>query len=375
MGGLDWCRANDPVPRLAAIDGLRVIAVIAWLACELGRSVLIAMPQSLFTVIAAEQLSPSIWHGMTMADLVLPTFLFALGAGTSQFVTRARERGATNGRVGQRAAIRFCVFFALGLVCGGCFGRAWRDVQFVGPFQRIAICSLLATAIVWSTRWPLQLATMVTCLIGYWIALFCIPLPWNPQSHVAIESNLASSIDRLIIPGRLYCGSWDPNGIITTIPAFAVVLWGVLAGTYLSQDGSAETTKGAWLLVIGAIVANLGYLCDLAIPSNSYLLTPSFVLTAVGIGTALLGLLQLVHAVTFGQWLLNWITVVGRHSLIAILAAATAIRILYIVSAAIAAKNVRTSFTPRSPLIMAILSALIVGFIIVIERRKIRLRL
>jgi predicted acyltransferase len=166
-----------------------------------------------------------------------------------------------------------------------------NNLRVTGVLQRIAICYGIAAVIALNTGWRGQLMTVVVILLGYWAILGWVP---NPDSGVrgdfTMEGNLGGWVDRHYLPGRLspnYYGDrksiayGDNEGLLSTIPAVATALLGVLAGEWLrSPGGSGRKTSG--LLVAGCVCLGLGNLWGLQFPVIKNLWTSSYVLIAGG---------------------------------------------------------------------------------------------
>jgi predicted acyltransferase len=223
------------------------------------------------------------WHGWTPTDLIFPFFLFIVGVS----ITLSR-RSATWPAILRRAAI----IFALGLFLAG-YPRfdvtRWR---IPGVLQRIAICYLAAAAAYRVTSGDrrrqgitLVLAAILIAL-AYWAVMALVAPPGGVAGDLTASGNLGAWIDRALMSGHLWRPTWDPEGLLSTVPAIATTLLGVVTGLWL---GSSETPqrKAAGLLAGGIAGIVLGQLWHLAFPINKNLWTSSYVLFTAG-GAALL---------------------------------------------------------------------------------------
>lgn len=221
-----------------------------------------------------EQLKHVDWEGFRFYDLIFPLFLFLVGAVIPFSLASLRRRGATDGAIYGRIARRVLLLFVLGLLANGALQLNWlvradggwtTDVngklRITGVLQRIAICYGIAAVISLHTDWRGQLLAVVVILLGYWALLTWLP---NPETGVAgdltKENSVAGYVDRHYLPGRImkeYYGYGDNEGLLSTIPAVATALLGVLAGQWL-RTAAAPSRKTLGLAVAGAACLAVG---------------------------------------------------------------------------------------------------------------------
>ena len=218
------------------------------------------------------------WHGLTPTDVIFPCFVFIVGVA----IPLSRP---TPGRVLRRAAI----IFALGIVLNGAPYFDWSTIRIPGVLQRIAVCYLVAALVFLGTRWRTQVAVTAALLLGYWALLTLVPVPGYGRGDLEPEGNLAGWVDRAVLRGphlwkvaRVY----DPEGIVSTLPAIATALLGVLTGQWL-QSGRDPRRIFAGLTVAGAVATVLGMAWALVFPVNKALWTSSYVLLTGGLALLL----------------------------------------------------------------------------------------
>jgi len=161
-----------------------------------------------------------------------------------------------------------------------------------GVLQRIAICYGIAALIFLFTGVRTQAILFVTILLGYWAILGLVPSPESGAGDYRMESNLAGYLDRHYLPGKIYEGYYgygDNEGLLSTIPAVATALLGVLAGHWLLSDRN-RWTKAAGLAAMGLACLGLGLLWGREFPIIKILWTSSYVLVAGGWSLLLLAL-------------------------------------------------------------------------------------
>lgn len=270
-----------------------------------------------FVKAIAAQFEHAEWAGLHFYDLIFPLFLFIVG------VSLVFSLGRTIGEHGRRAAYirifrRAALLFVIALLYSGGISRLWPDMRLMGVLNRIAICYFAAGLLYCVLRWKGLVTVCVALLIGYWALLTFVPYPdvrpRTPEGElVATELttkkgaelnfdrthwltgvvgpglNLTNYIDQRYLPGRKYDGTWDPEGLLSTLPAIATCLLGVLVGLFLQNRSVADQRKVAWLLGAGAVTAAAGWIWGLQFPVVKKIWTSSFVLVTAGYGAILLG--------------------------------------------------------------------------------------
>jgi predicted acyltransferase len=268
-------------------------------------------------------LKHSAWNGCTPTDLVFPTFLFLVGIAIV-FSTASRiSRGETKAVLVMHAFRRAAIIFVLSLIVHGFPDYPVATMRVYGVLQRIAICYLLATLLyLWDRRVATLAGVAAVCLVGYWILMRWVPVPGfgMPGRDIPFLDrymNLDAVVDRALFPHRLDEGVFDPEGLISNIPALGTCLLGVLTGLWLRAEKSA-TTKAIGLLS-GAIVGMaLGSFWGIWFPINKRMWTSSYVLYAGG--WTLLALAVCFFAIEIkkhnGAWTYPW-KVFGSNAIFA----------------------------------------------------------
>jgi predicted acyltransferase len=288
--------------------------------------------------VLATQLEHVDWEGFRFYDLIFPLFLFMVGAVIPFSVASIRRRGASTAAVYFRIIRRVLLLFGLGLLSYGFLQLHWlvptgdgqwavnfHDHQRItGVLQRIAICYGISAMIALNTGWRAQLATVGVILLGYWAILGWVP---NPETGLhgdySMERNLGGWVDRHYLPGRLspnYYGDrkkiayGDNEGLLSTIPAVATTLLGVLAGQWLlSAAGPGRKTVGLFAAGVGCLA--LGHLWGLTFPVIKNLWTSSFVLIAGGWSFLLLALFYGIIDGLKWQWWAFPFVVIGVNAI------------------------------------------------------------
>ena len=229
-------------------------------------------------------LAHSSWDGWTLADLVFPLFLLVGGVSIDFSLSRRLARSATREALLLTLARRALLLFALGLLLNGFpHYSQLSTLRFFGVLQRIALCYLIGSAIFLCTGARGQALIALVLLAGYWLMLMMIPVPGFGAGVLAPDGNLVGYLDDLLFRGHLYRDGFDPEGLLSTLPAVATTLVGMLAGRWL-RAGVDGRLKILALVVCGAALTAAGEIGDRWLPINKQLWTSSFVLLSGGLG-------------------------------------------------------------------------------------------
>ncbi|PLK46200.1 acyltransferase family protein [Emticicia sp. TH156] len=273
------------------------------------------------------------WHGCTPTDLVFPFFLFIVGVSTVLSMPVKRFDGVVFGRIITRTLRIFLLglflnFYSkihIGELAGvslmlvrlgltaiitiALLGEYNRQRQFVvatalfllmiilafvaedfstvripGVLQRIALVYLIVSVFYATTETPVHIAVALVCLLGYWALMSLVPVPGIGEANFEKGTNLAAWLDNVLLPGHLWSVSktWDPEGILSTIPAIATGIAGVLTGKMLTTVRFTSEKKALYLLLAGLSGVGIGLLWNMVFPINKALWTSSFVFYTSG---------------------------------------------------------------------------------------------
>lgn len=285
------------------------------------------------------------WHGCTPTDLVFPTFLFIVGVSVVLAMPVKRWDTLTLQKIITRTLRIFCLgwflsFFGkiqlFGLegipllltrlvitaivvvalfsdyrpklqfwVAWAVFGimillayggfEDFQDVRIPGVLQRIAVVYLIVSLLYLRTSWVTQTVTGGVLLLIYWLVMSWVPVPEVGEANLEKGTNLAAWLDNLLLNGHLWAAAktWDPEGILSTLPAIGTGIAGLLTGTWLVSSASKE--RKAMGLLAGAIAGIvIGLLWNVVFPINKALWTSSYVLYAAGIALLVLAILYYI---------------------------------------------------------------------------------
>jgi len=248
------------------------------------------------------QMSHVAWEGFRFYDFIFPLFIFVTGLSIVLSLPRLVEReGSYAAHV--RVLRRTLLLYALGIIYYGGVSQQWADIRFVGVLQRIALCYGAASLLLLHLRARGLVAACAALLIGYWALMTFVPVPGVGAGSFAPDANLANWIDAHYLPGRLWDESRDPEGLLSTLPAIATCLLGVLAGLFLRAGNVTPGQKSLWFVAGGIVMVCAGHAWGLQFPVIKAIWTSSFVLVAGGYSLMVLGVMHhVVDVWGFNRW-------------------------------------------------------------------------
>lgn len=289
------------------------------------------------------------WHGCTPTDLVFPFFVFIMGVAVPLAMPDKFYDGTTFNKILVRSLRMLClgIFFnffgkiqlfglegiplligrlaitiAVGYSLMGSFSskiknilafsiliiylflaysgiEAYSDVRLPGVLQRIAIVYFVVSLLYLKTNQKTQIITGIVLLLGYWAIMTLIPVPGIGDANLDKGTNLASWLDSVLLKGHMYRGTvtWDPEGILSTLPSIVNGIIGLLIGQLLQQNFS-KTKKAQKMAIAGVALIIGGLLWNIVFPINKALWTSSYVLYTTGLATTFLAILYYIIDIT-----------------------------------------------------------------------------
>jgi predicted acyltransferase len=259
------------------------------------------------------QLRHAAWNGWTFTDWIFPNFLFIVGVAMTYSFARRIEEGADRQKLMLHVLRRAAIIFLFGLFLAGYpFGLAlghtfsFSSIRIPGVLQRIAVCYLAASAIMLYGGIRAQLRWTVSLLGLSWLAMKLIPVPGFGAGVLEPTGNLCWYVDSYVLAGHTWRGApvpgFDPEGIVSTFPAIATTLFGVLTGHWLRTDRSGAA-KTAWMFVAGNGLLLLGAILDMWLPINKNLWTSSYSIFMAGWALVCLAMFYwLIDVKGFRRW-------------------------------------------------------------------------
>jgi predicted acyltransferase len=254
------------------------------------------------------------WNGLTLADVVFPFFIFIVGVAIPYSFTNKLDRKVSKRSLLLRITRRTIILFLLGLFINGFPYFNLGNLRVMGVLQRIALCYFFASIVFLfvKSKWQLLLTAAIPLI--YWAMLVLVPVPGYGTGVLNKDGNLAAYLDRLLLGGHLYAGTWDPEGILSTLPAVATALIGVLTGQHLMsrQEPSKKLVK---LAVFGTLALVIGSVWNVVFPINKNLWTSSYVAFTGGMAILLLAVCFLIIDVKRRTWWTRPFVILGMNAI------------------------------------------------------------
>jgi len=231
------------------------------------------------------------WHGWTPTDLVFPFFVFIIGVAIPLAFARRIESGGSKRDLYLKIIRRTLIIFAIGLFLNGLPDFGLADYRIPGVLQRLAVCYFFASIIFLNTKVRTQIAITIGLLIFYWALVRLIPAPGFAAGDLTKEGSLPSYVDRVVFGPHVWAQArvYDPEGLLSTIPAISTALMGVLTGTWLRTE-KTRYEKAAGMFVVGAVCVAIGWAWNAFFPINKALWTSSYVMFTGGLALQFLSI-------------------------------------------------------------------------------------
>jgi len=226
------------------------------------------------------------WHGLTPTDLIFPFFLFIVGMSITFAYTKKKEHGIDSD-VYKKIISRTLKLIILGLILAGFtmdfpFFKDLSELRLPGVLQRIGVVFFIASLLFLHLNWRALLSIFVVILIGYFLLMTQLPI----DGHLPLltrGSDWAARIDmKVLTNAHTWKNDYDPEGILSTIPAIATTIMGMFLGMTILNKSKSHSDKLKFFIVVGFISLIAGYLWSLIFPLNKALWTSSFVLVTGG---------------------------------------------------------------------------------------------
>jgi predicted acyltransferase len=234
-------------------------------------------------------LDHSAWNGCTLADLVFPFFVFIIGVSLVFALSNALARGHSRQKIMIKVFRRTLILFFIGILLNAIPDHLdFSTLRVFGVLQRLAICYFFAALLFLTTSVRIQIIVLISLLVGYWLLLTRINVPGFGINNLSPAGNLPAYLDRQIFSAaHLYGKVFDPEGVLSTLPAIASTLLGSLTGIWLLTT-TTHYQKLRGMLIVGPLALLAGWTWGLWFPINKALWSSSFVLVTSGLALLLL---------------------------------------------------------------------------------------
>ncbi|MBA3919049.1 MAG: DUF5009 domain-containing protein [Gemmatimonas sp.] len=292
------------------------------------------------------------WHGWTPTDLIFPFFLFIVGITTELSLRARRARGDDEGAIVRQVLRRGSLIFLFGLLLSGFPFFTWPPAlegasvlervvhrvehwRIMGVLQRIGVAYLCGALLTLRTTLRQQLLIVLALLFGYWALMTLVPVPDTgvPGRFVLDKPDqlLSAWLDRTVLGvDHLWSGAktWDPEGLLSTLPAIATMICGTFAGRWIAEQQRPLTERLAALFAVGALAMMLGLMWHWVFPINKNIWTSSYVVFTAGIGAVSLATcMWLIDVMQWRRWTFPFV-IYGVNPMLAFLGSGLMARLI-----------------------------------------------
>lgn len=271
----------------------------------------------------SNQLHHSPWNGFTFYDLIFPLFIFISGVSMPFSYQKYFDQKNTGNHASKaiyKALIkRTLILILLGVIVNGLFKwNEYENTRFASVLARIGLSTFFAALIYLNFSLPKQIIWFFSVLTGYYLIMVYVPVPHFGSGVLTPEGNLSAYIDRLLLPGKLHRLVYDPEGLLSTIPAICSAMMGIFAGTFIKSASPLLNTKkkllGLFVAGIFCLIAGLAW--GLFFPVNKTMWTSSFVLFAGGCSILLFtAFYYIIDVKSFKKWSMPFVWI-GTNSIL-----------------------------------------------------------
>lgn len=318
-----------PTERLLSLDVFRGITILGM--------ILVNNPGTWNAIYPPLMHAP--WHGCTPTDLIFPFFLFIVGVAISYSLTKRKAQGGSMKSLYLNIFRRSIILFVLGIILAGfpfglLFGHefSWSTIRIPGVLQRIAVVYLVASILFLTTNTKFQYWFTAAILIIYTMLMSLVAVPGVGYANYEPTTNLAAWLDHLLLGNHLWSGTkvWDPEGILSTLPAIGSAMLGIFTGNLLRGDKD-QTTKTVWLFIWGAVLMTAGWIWDGWFPINKNIWTSSYVLYTGGLALMFLGFCYWFIDVKKVTWWIKPFQVYGLNAITVFFLSGIVGRMMYMI--------------------------------------------
>ena len=313
-----------PAGRLQSLDALRgfdmffimggaglLAALATWFPCG-------------FTEALAAQMDHVEWHGLAHHDTIFPLFLFIAGISFPFSLSKQRGNGKTEAAIIRKIIRRGVILVLLGLLYNGLLGHLnFAEARYASVLARIGLAWMFGALIFMHTSWKARVWITAALLIGYWLLVGFIPAPDAGGADIySAQGSLVGYVDRILLPGRIYYGNIDPEGILGLIPAIGTALLGMFTGEWVKRKNISENKKVLGMVFAGIVWLIIGLLWSTVFPINKKMWTSTFVLVVAAYSILMFALFYWIIDVKNCRGWILFFTVIGMNSITIYLAQA-----------------------------------------------------
>ena len=267
----------------------------------------------------ANQMHHASWDGLFHHDTIFPLFLFIAGISFPFSYAKQLSKGASRGQVYGKIFRRGIILFLLGMVYNGLFKLELSTVRIYSVLGRIGLAWMFAALLFINFKPKARAVIAVVLLVGYWLLLKYVPAPDAPGADpFSLEGNIVGYVDRTLTPNHIYKkGLYDPEGLLSLIPAIVTAMLGMFTGEFvrLDEEKISGGRKSLYMAIAAVVMLVVGLIWSLDFPINKALWSSTFVLV---VGAYSLGLFALFYYIIDVKGWKGWtkfFEVIGLNSI------------------------------------------------------------
>jgi len=298
--------SDSPSRRLLSLDIFRGVTIAGMILVNSPGSWEYAYPA----------LRHSAWNGCTPTDLVFPFFLFIVGVAITLSLSKRKERGDDMNRLLGKIFTRAFAIFAIGVALNGFPLYNFAEIRIPGVLQRIAVVYLVTSFLFVKTNLRAQAVIGGAVLFLYWAIMALVPVPGVGAANLEPTTNLGAFIDNTLLRGHLWSvtRTWDPEGLLSTLPAIGTGIAGLMLGHWLRTTHD-PAIKTSWIFVAGTLAMLAGIIWDIWFPINKALWTSSYVVYTAGVALLFFGTIYWLVDVRNFRWGTKPFVVFGMNAI------------------------------------------------------------
>ena len=256
------------------------------------------------------------WNGLYHHDTIFPLFLFIAGVSFPFSYAKQTAGGLSQGKMFVKVIKRMLILIVLGVVYNGFFKMDFATLRICSVLGRIGLAWGIAALLFMNFKTKARVYISAAILIGYWLIICYVPAPdANGASALSMEGNMVGYIDRLITPGRLHKGIFDPEGLFSTMPAIVTAMLGMFTGEFVRKEGVDGSKKAGYMGLAALAMLAVGLLWSLEFPINKALWSSSFVLVVGSYSLAMFAIFYYIIDVKGWKKCTLPFTVIGLNSI------------------------------------------------------------
>jgi predicted acyltransferase len=303
--------------RLQSLDALRGFDMLFIMG---GAGLLVGLAHWLpcsFTEMLARQMGHVEWNGLAHHDTIFPLFLFIAGISFPFSLEKQRASGRSEFAIHRKVIVRGLMLFLLGLIYNGLLDSFnFAELRYASVLARIGFAWMFAALIFIHTGWRSRAVITAVLLVGYYLVARFIPAPDAAGEDIfTAQGSIIGYVDRILLPGRIYYGNLDPEGILGVIPAIGTALLGMFTGEWVKREDVGQNRKVWGMVLAGVVMLVVGLLWSLDFPINKKMWTSTFVLVVGAYSILMFALFYyIIDVLQWRRWTL-FFTVIGMNSI------------------------------------------------------------